>query len=124
MTIDSDTFVKRVRAGQSLAGLDLTQVDPFIMDLSDLDLRGADLSRAHLRHASGGRMWAVGFTDTTRRARRHVRVRGASADLRDANFELADVRGVDFPGSNLEGARFSGAKSDESTVWPDGFEQV
>ena len=148
MTIDPKTFVKRIRARESLAGLDLTEADPFIMDLSGFDLRDADLSRAQLSEAAGGSRWAVRLTDTTRRARRHVRVRGAdlsgarldrilgsrgdfrgaslvgaslrSADLREANFELADVRGADFSGSNLEGARFHGVKSDESTVWPDG----
>lgn len=151
MTLDSDTFVRRVRARESLAGLDLSGVDPFIMDLSGLDLRYTDLSRAQLPEAAGGRMWAVGFTDTTRRARRHVRVRGAdltgarldrilgsrgdfrgtllvgaslrSADLREANFELADVRGADFSGANLDGARFSGARTDDSTTWPDDFER-
>ena len=129
--------------------MDLTEADPFIMDLSGFDLREADLSRPQLPEAAGGSRWAVQFTDTTRRARRHVRVQGAdlsgarldcvlgsrgdfrgamlvgaslrSADLREANFELADVRGADFSGSNLEHARFYGAVSDESTVWPDGF---
>jgi uncharacterized protein YjbI with pentapeptide repeats len=135
VTIDPETFVQRVRAGESLAGLDLTEADPF-MYLSGLDLRDADLSRPQLPEAAGGREWAVRFTDTTRRAMRHVRVRGAdlsgarldrvlgsrgdfrrallvgasprSADLREANFELADARGADFSGSNLEGARFHG----------------
>lgn len=123
MKLDTDAFVRRVHARERLEGRNL--------------------------NASGGRMWAVGFTDTMRRARRHVRLRVAdlcgarldrilgsqgdfrgaglvgaslqSADLREANFELADVRGADFSGSNLEGARFYGAKSDESTVWLDGF---
>ncbi|MDH3249981.1 MAG: pentapeptide repeat-containing protein [Acidimicrobiia bacterium] len=152
MVIDPETFVKRVRAGESLAGLDLTEADPFILDLGGLDLRDADLSRAELPEATGSREWAVRLTDTTRRARRRVRVRGAdlrgarldrilgsrgdfrgavlvgaslrSADLREANFELADVKGADFSGSNLEDARFHGAQSDESTVWPDGFRPV
>jgi len=145
VTIDPKTFVKRVRARESLAGLDLTEADPFIMDLSGLDLRDAGLSGAHLPEAAGGR---CSSPTPPRRTRRHVRVRGAdlsgarldrilvhgetsevlslvgaslrSADLREADFELADVRGADFSGSNLEGARFHGVKSDESTVWPNG----
>ena len=150
--MDPDTFVRRVRVGESLAGLDLTEADPFIMDLGGLDLRGADLSNAHLPEATGGMYWPYGFAEPHRRARRRVRVRGAdlsgakldrilgknadcaearlvgatliSADLREANFELADVRGADFSGANLEGARFHGATLDESTVWPDGFRPV
>ncbi len=147
MTVDPDTLVRRFRAGESLAGLDLTEADPFILDLSGLDRRDADLSGSHLPHDAGGGRWA-GLSDPMRRARRHVRVRNAdlsgarldrilglrgdfrgallvgaslrSADLREANFELADVRGADFSGSNLDGARFHRVDSDESTVWPDG----
>ena len=155
MKLDRGTFVRRVRSGETLAGMDLrqdwtTEADPFIMDIGGFDLRDADLSRRHVQEAAGGRRWAVQFTDTTRRARRHVRVCGAdlsrarldrilgsrgdfrgavlvgaslrSADLREANFDLADVRGADFSGANLEGATFYGANWDDSTRWPDGFQ--
>ena len=150
VTLDLDSFVRRVRAGDSLAGMDLREVDPFTMNLGGLDLHDADLSRSRKPYESGGRFWPFGFTDPVRKAWRHVRLRGADlsgarldrilgadgdfrgaklvgaslvdADLRNADFTMADLSGADLTGANLDHARMFNTVLDEATGWPEGFE--
>jgi uncharacterized protein YjbI with pentapeptide repeats len=149
MTVDLDTFVHRVRAKDSLSGLDLRDVDPFTMDLGGLDLRDADLSRSRTPLATGGKFWPFGFAEPYRKARRQVRVRGADltgakldrilgangdfreaelvgaslvdADLSGADFTMADLSGADLTGAALEGARLLKTVHDSDTRWPEGF---
>jgi len=81
-------------------------------DLTDADLRGADLAGADLRGANF-----------------------RNADLRDANLAGADLRlavlsadlrgavfAADFRPARLDGAGLAGARWDETTRWPQGFE--
>ncbi len=149
MAIDLDTFVNRVRAGESLAGQDLRRVDPFAMDLGKLDLHDADLSRSERPLETGGEFWPSGFSEPFRKARRHVRVGGSDlsgarldrilgeggdfraaklagaslveADLRNADFTMADLSGADLTGAALDGAKLYAAVFDDATRWPDGF---
>ena len=149
MKLDLDSFVRRVRSGGSLAGMDLREVDPFTMDLGGLDLRNADLSRSRKPYESGGKFWPYGFTDPVRKAWRHVRLRGADlsgarldrilgadgdfrganlvgaslvdADLRNADFTMADLSGADLTGANLDHARLLKTVFDDQTRWPEGF---
>ena len=149
MKLDRDTFVRRVRSGASLAGMDLRDVDPFTMNLGGLDLRNADLSRDQQPYETGGAFWPSGFRDSVRKAWRHVRLRGADlsgarldrilgedgdfreakligaslveADLRNADFTMADLRGADLFGCDLTGARLLKTTWDDDTRWPEGF---
>ena len=148
--VDVELFIERVRRRDSLAGADLRDADPFIVDLTVMDLREADLSRVTLPYETGEKRWSSGLTDPVRMARRHVRLRGADltgarldrilggdgdfrearlvraslveADLQYADFTLADLTGADFTGADLERARLLATVYDGTTRWPDGFE--
>jgi len=90
--------------GANLAGANLRSADLFDVSLTRADLTGADLTGANL----------------------------AAADLSKAALEVATLQGTDLTGANLDGANLrganltdvvlSGTKSDEQTVWPDGFD--
>ena len=146
--MELSAFIEKVRRRESLAGHDLTGVDPFAMDLGGIDLKGADLSREHVPVAAGGTYWPSS-SDSARRMRRRVRLRGADlgganldrilgefgdlrgahlrdaslveADLRHADLTLADLSGADLTGANLQGAMMAGAKWDDMTRWPEEF---
>lgn len=136
MTLDLDTFVRRVRSGESLVGMDLRDGDPFIMSLGDLDLRTADLSRDQqpwsVQAERLSRLGAEGRAPCTRagcgvearpdpggerrlpggEAGRGIDDRGRSAE---AEFTMADLSGAHLTGSDLTGVR-----PDRDTRWPDG----
>ena len=142
-------FLQAVKERQSLHGLNLSSLDPFVADLGGLSLRGTDLSRSAKPTAVGGDAWPQGPAEPYRTARRRIRAQGAdlsaanldrvlgkSADFRDANlseatlveadltdadFRGAVLSGADLTGAALEGARFEDATWDEKTIWPDGF---
>ena len=109
-----------------------------------VNLRGASLIEANLRHAELG-------TSILHQVRCHeADLRGArlvkadlgeadfsGADLREANLRkarahgavfvradlrLADLRGCDLGGADLRHARLEGALASDLTVWPDGFD--
>ena len=142
-------LLERLKAGESLREVDLTEADPLYADLEGVDLTGADLSRTEVPAGVTGKAWPRGFADSYRaprwRARfsdatldrakldrivgwkgdfRGARLRNASlteADLTDADFTGADLTGADLSGSVLDGARFDAARWDDTTRWPDGF---
>ena len=83
----------------NLSGADLSGTDLIEANLSGANLRGANLARACLR----------------------------GANLKGANLEGAYLRGADLQeanltGANLEGANLEGAKANEDTTWPEGFD--
>ena len=90
-------------------------------DLSDADLRGADLGNTNLRHA-----------DLRRADLRSAALGGAAlggadlrgADLRGANLSDADLGRSDLSGANLSDADLSGADLDYSCfpLWCGSFE--
>jgi len=142
-------LLERLKAGESLREVDLTEADPLYADFEGVDLTGADLSRTEVPAGVTGKAWPRGFADSYRaprwRARfsdatldrakldrivgwkgdfRGARLRNASlteADLTDADFTGADLTGADLSGSVLDGARFDAARWDDTTRWPDGF---
>lgn len=48
----------------------------------------------------------------------------SGAILDGANLMVADLRGADLTGASLVGASFNGTEFDESTIWPDGFDEA
>lgn len=142
-------FLRAVKERRSLEALNLSSLDPFVVDLGGLSLRGANLSRRDKPSATGGDVWPRGPAEPYRTARRRIRARGADlseanlgrvlgksadfrnadlsgatlveADLTDADFRGAVLSGADLTGAALEGARFENATWDETTIWPDGF---
>ncbi|MFN3668681.1 MAG: pentapeptide repeat-containing protein [Brevundimonas sp.] len=93
--------IARVRAGASCPGCNLFQAE-----LSGLEARGLNLSRARLRQAD------LSLTVMTR-------TRFANADLRDveayggvfsgSSFSGANLTNASFVGASMEGASFAGA---------------
>ncbi|WP_433270659.1 pentapeptide repeat-containing protein [Actinosynnema sp. CS-041913] len=136
-------------------------VDDPELDLSGLDLSGAEVKDQSQASSEGDRVYKA--ADLQRVNLRGADLRGASffmalmsgADLRDTDLRGARLKevhlvGVDFRGADLRGAdlvsdysgfflgltgrpekfkdsgiktaRFSGARADESTKWPEGFD--
>ena len=140
-------LLEKLKAGESLRELDLTEADPLYADFEGVDLTGADLSRTEVPAGVTGKAWPSGFADSYRaprwRARfsdatldrakldrivgwkgdfRGARLRSASlteADLTDADFRGADLTGADLSGARIEGADFTDATWDDTTTWPE-----
>ena len=103
-------------------------------DLTGADLAGAQLNSANLVGATlcGANLTGAGLHGA---ALRGANVRGAilhdadlrRADLRDADFSWADFAEADLRGTQLDGAslgeaRLRGARYDERTAFPSGFD--
>src|SRR5262249_33962811 len=108
-----DATVLLVVQQQTLAGVDLTGASLRRASLHGADLSGATLCKADLRGAtledavlSGDDLRGVILKDAT--------LSGAALD--GADFREADLRSILW-----EGADFSGARYDEHTQWPYGF---
>ena len=113
-------------------------------DLHSVNLKGLDLGRALLQDANFGsaELQYVNFEDANLEGAnlgwaelgsanlQGTRLRRASlfsANLRDANLEGADLSGADlreadFTRANLHRAILNGARYDQKTRWPDGFD--
>lgn len=109
--------IARVRGGASCPGCNLFQAD-----LSNLTLRGLDLSKARLRQAdlSTVVMNRVNFAGgDLRDVNAYGGVFGgasfARADLTNASFVGTFLEGASFAGANLTGVNFSGAEMDRAT---------
>src|SRR6266511_179612 len=79
------------------------------LDLHAVDLRHANLVRAHLERAS---LW-------------DAHLEGAylgDAHLEEANLLDAHLEGASLEGAELRGAHLEGALADERTVWPEEFD--
>lgn len=79
------------------------------MDFSRSNLRGTSLFGAHLQRAT--------FVETD--------LRGAvleGAFLDGAVLKGANLRGANLRGATLTGAYFHGARADDLTRWPTGFD--
>jgi hypothetical protein len=75
-------------------------------NLARARLRDAKLERANLRSAF---LWDADLQ---------------AAVLREANLEQADLRYANLEGANLEGASLGGADVDDTTVMPEGWEEI
>lgn len=109
--------IARVRGGASCPGCNLFQAD-----LSNLTLRGRNLSKARLRQAdlSTVVMNRVSFAGgDLRDVNAYGGVFGgasfARANLTNASFVGAFLEGANFAGANLTGVNFSGAEMDRAT---------
>lgn len=89
--------------------------------LSDADLRGADLSDSYLVGAGLGGADLRG-ADLSRSDLSDAYLSGAN--LEGAKFANAIVREVTFSGANLSGSDFRGATYDKYTRWPAGFDPL
>ena len=109
------------------------------VDLRSIQLDGADLTDTQLRHANLARAWLRGTkldrcdlkdTDLRRAHLVEVSLIGANlagaylegADLRWADLRGADLRGADMRAFHLKEARLNNAKADASTTWPADFD--
>ena len=141
-------LLEKLKAGESLRELDLTNADPLYADFQGVDLTGADLSRSEIPAGVTKQAWPYGFADSYRAPRWRARFSGATldrakldrivgwkgdfrraslrqaslveADLTDADFSGADLRGADLSGAQISGADFAGATWDDTTTWPEG----
>ncbi|WP_089918777.1 pentapeptide repeat-containing protein [Lentzea albida] len=113
------------------------------VDLSHVDLRGADLGKRELAGAvarrsnlAGARLFGtcldrcvLDATDLTQADLRGASLREASlrvahlegADLRAADLTDADLRGADMRAVNLDKAVLTGARVNRGTLWPPDF---
>lgn len=140
-------LLEKLRAGESLREVDLTEADPLYADFEGVDLTGADLSRTEVPPGVTGKTWPFGFAESYRAPRWRARFSGATldrarldriigwkgdfrgaslcgatlteADLTDADFTRADLRGADLSGARIEGADFTDATWDDTTTWPE-----
>lgn len=114
-----------------------------VIDLSHVDLRGADLGKLELAGAvirrsnlAGARLLGTCLDDGVLDASdlRDADLRGASlrqaslrvaclegADLRAADLTDADLRGTDMRAVNLDKAVLTGARVNRGTLWPPDF---
>ncbi|MEV6712316.1 pentapeptide repeat-containing protein [Lentzea sp. NPDC051208] len=114
-----------------------------VIDLSHVDLRGADLGKLKLAGAvirrcnlAGARLFGTCLDDAVLDATdlRDADLRGASlrqaslrvaclegADLRAADLTDADLRGADMRAVNLGKAVLTGARVNRGTLWPPDF---
>jgi uncharacterized protein YjbI with pentapeptide repeats len=140
-------LLEKLKAGEALREVDLTEADPLYADFEGVDLTGSDLSRAEVPAGVTGRAWPHGFADAYRAPRWRARFTGATldgakldrivgwkgdfrraslrqaslveADLTDADFTGADLTGADLSGAKIDGADFANAIWDDSTTWPE-----
>ena len=140
-------LLEKLKAGESLREMDLTDADPLYADFEGVDLTGADLSRTNLPAGVAGKAWPYGFADAYRAPRWRARFSGAKldrtkldrivgrrgdfrgaslreaslveADLTDADFRGADLRGANMSGARIDYADFADAIWDDSTIWPE-----
>ena len=97
-----------------LSDVNLREADLSSADLREADLRGADLRGADLRHVN------LRGADLSGADLRHVNLRGADfkwADLSDVNLREADLSSADLSSAYLRGADLCGANLDYS-CWP------
>lgn len=85
--------------GTSLAGANLQEANLVGADLQGADLRSANLRRAYL--------WGAGLQ---------------RAYLGDATLPGADLRFANLQGASLLCTNLEGAKTNQRTIWPEGFE--
>ena len=122
--LDLEEILKKIAAGDSMIGIDLSAVNFRGVDLSGSNLyfaalKDADLSKANLRSCILDRANLTGATLA------RANLRGASlekANLLRANLWHAKLEGVQWQGANLGWAIFIGATYDKMTNWPEGFD--
>jgi uncharacterized protein YjbI with pentapeptide repeats len=122
-----------------LEGADLKGANLQGADLQGADLRWAYLEGADLKGAKANKettwpeSWPWPKFVTLEEA--GVLVIGPSAHLEGANLEMAKLKGANLEIANLSGANlewakadletvWSGAKANEDTIWPGGFDPV
>ncbi len=135
--------------GAQLQGALLEAVDLTGADLAGANLSGANLRHAWVRENvwsgtvcpdgtnsddNGGTCWGHLFTDIPCPDFQSDDCQGANltlmdfrgvdlgtVDLSNADLRLADLRGTDVSQALLTDAQLLGARFDETTAWPDGF---
>lgn len=102
-----------------LVRINLTDVYLRGVDLSGANLTEANLTRAHLREASleEARLISANLTSAILR---EANLTGA--DLTSANLSRADLRGADLTGAILESTNFNRARYNADTLWPEDFD--
>ncbi|MBI4674022.1 MAG: pentapeptide repeat-containing protein [Chloroflexi bacterium] len=100
----ADDFLRAYLQGAQLRGAMLGGADLFDADLACADLRGADLGQANLSSAN------LANADLT------------GANLVGADLSDADLRGADLYDANLIGADLRGARFNQNTMFPAGFD--
>ena len=73
-------LLEKLKAGESLREVDLTEADPLYADFEGVDLTGSDLSRTEIPAGVTGKAWPHGFADSYRAPRWRARFSGATLD--------------------------------------------
>jgi uncharacterized protein YjbI with pentapeptide repeats len=129
-----------------LAHAYLTRAKLAHADLTDADLTDADLTRAYLTDVHLTRAYLtrakLAHADLTDAHLAHANLAHANlahakladanltgayltgAKLTDVNLKGANLKGADLTGADLTGADLTDARYDETTTWPDDFDQV
>jgi hypothetical protein len=115
-----------------LGPVDLSNVILRSVDLDGADLSGTDFGDAELRGAefNGADLGGVDLRDVYLFLADLREADLSGTDLSGVNFGGADLRGADLRGAELQvirmgepiGAVLSGARANQSTRWPDGFD--
>jgi hypothetical protein len=120
-----------------LGPVDLSNVILRSVDLDGADLSGTDFGDAELRGAefNGADLGGVDLRDVYLFLADLREADLSGTDLSGVNFGGADLRGADLRGADLRGAELqvirmgepigavlSGARANQSTRWPDGFD--
>jgi uncharacterized protein YjbI with pentapeptide repeats len=94
--------------------------------LGMVDFRGANLSEVRATRALfiGSDLSGADFrlADLTEADLTGANLKGAN--LKRANLKRANLEGANLEGANLRGVDLGGAKADEDTTWPEGFDPV
>lgn len=121
-----EDILKRMEAGENLAGAALAGADLSETNLSNRDFRGTDFSRANLEKAdfnhsdltganlSGAILTGAMFSEATLTKAVLSGVSASGANFAGTNLSEADLSNGDFTGADFTGANLTGGKMDRA----------
>lgn len=122
---DSRIFDNSTIQNAALTKLELESISFEGANIENSDFSGSDLYGATFRQAKCD---SCKFVDADMRSSSVFDAVFRNSDMRGASFALDNTGcpvllvGVDFSNSNLDGADFTGAIYDDTTIFPDGFD--
>ena len=122
---DKRWFEKMVIRDAFLAGTEIEGISFEDATLENGDFTNADLYGANLY---GATLESCSFVNADLRWSTFFEACFHNCDMRGARFGISEIGGptwvmqVDFSGSNLDGADFTGAVYDDQTVFPEDFD--
>lgn len=105
-TLVNSSFAESILTGASFSDSHLSNTDFSFSTIHEVDFTNAQLQGANFHRAQG----SAGLPDRQQwHMPGYLPVRFHGAQLDNANFTLADLRGADFQGASLQHAQFAGA---------------